>query len=126
MMSSTRFYFFFSRSDRLEKLYMCDIVRGIVHKHHISWINHSSACVSVCALICDIRIIRIVLNDNIAYASFISRMLRFVLILLLFLAEQAAIFFFNFRIVFFSFVFYCLSFYFVFTYRFEKQKIKCN
>lgn len=53
----------------LQKPCMCHMLGIDIHTHHISWINHSSACVRVCAFICNMRIVRIV---NIKYASFIA------------------------------------------------------
>lgn len=36
-------------SVHLRKLFMCRTLARCAHTHRISWINHSSACVSVCA-----------------------------------------------------------------------------
>lgn len=55
----------------------CGTICAVVQQKHISLINHSSACVSICAFICYIRNLRIVRNDNIAHASFIADCLSF-------------------------------------------------
>lgn len=74
----------------------CATICAVVQQKHISLINHSSACVSICAFICDIRIVRIVQNDNIPHASFIAECLSlfFSILSLLFFSPNGARFFF--------------------------------